>query len=199
MTPVLSTPSISVAVKRNGALGLSARDTLAKHGSLIRGRKVKNHPPRNRRVEAAIQERTPPSVTAHDQRPRKVESEPGKHSSRAVETNDAMAGIHKRLGDRHAVAAADIQNARVGWERIGDGKRFSDAESPAAVGRVPVGNQIVLAQSAYLILRETSTREGRTLSASSRKAFTDDCEARRPASVGSRATRRKVLSRAPLD
>jgi len=41
-----------------------------------------------------------------------------------------MAGIHKRLGDRHAVAAADIQNARVGWERSGDGKRFSDAESP---------------------------------------------------------------------
>ena len=28
--PVLSTPSISVAVKRNGALGLSALDTLAK-------------------------------------------------------------------------------------------------------------------------------------------------------------------------
>jgi hypothetical protein len=55
-----------------------------------------------------------------------------------------MAGIHKRLGDRHAVAAADIQNARVGWERSGDGKRFSDAESPAAIGWVPVGYQIVL-------------------------------------------------------
>jgi hypothetical protein len=104
---------------------------------------VKNHPPRNRSVQAAICKRKAPSVTAHRWRPWEICLKPGKHPCRAVETNDAMAYIHKRLSDRHAGAATDIRNARMGGQPGRDGKRFSDAESPAAIGLVPVGNRIV--------------------------------------------------------
>ncbi len=81
-----------------------------------------------------------PGVAAHDGRTREVDPEPGQHSSRTVETNDAVASIHERLGDRHTIPATDVQNARMGRERGRDGKRFSDADSPAAIALVPVSD-----------------------------------------------------------
>src|SRR5262249_62429516 len=84
------------------------------------------------------------SVAAHDGRARQVGLEAVEHSGGTVETNHAMAGVHERLGNRHAVAAADVQNPRVGWERSGDRECFRDTHGPAAIRRIPIGNQIVL-------------------------------------------------------
>src|SRR5262249_55143364 len=78
---------------------------------LITARKVKHHPHRNCRIEAAVYERTLANVSAHGRRTRQIGLKAGKHSNGAVETNHAIARVHERLGDRHAVAAADVQNA----------------------------------------------------------------------------------------
>src|SRR5262249_31549572 len=75
-----------------------------KYGGLITAWEVKHHAPRNRRVEDAVCERTLASVGAHNGCTRQVDSETGKHSGGAVQTNDAMASVHESLGNWHAVA-----------------------------------------------------------------------------------------------
>jgi hypothetical protein len=64
-----------------------------------------------------------------------------------VEANHVLAGLHERCRNRYAVAATDVENARASGERGRDRERFSNADGPAAIGPVPVGNQIVLAHA----------------------------------------------------
>jgi hypothetical protein len=58
-----------------------------------------------------------------------------------------MAGVYERFGNRHAVAATNVENARASGERGSDRERFRDADGPAAIGPVPVGNQVVLSHA----------------------------------------------------
>jgi len=63
-----------------------------KRGGLIAARKVKHHPPRNRRVETGVSERTVADVAAHHRRARKVDPKAREHAGGRVETHHAMAG-----------------------------------------------------------------------------------------------------------
>jgi hypothetical protein len=78
-----------------------------------------------------------------------------------------MAGLHERLGNRHAVAAADVQNPRVGWKRRRDRECFRDTHGPAAIRRIPIGNQIVLTHALRVRLY-TSRSHLRAVKAQSR-------------------------------
>src|SRR5262249_49640757 len=128
---------------------------------------VKQHPPRKRRVEGAVAEGTLASVAAHDGRARQVGPEAVEHSGGTVETNHAMAGVHERLGNRHAVAAADVQNPRVGWRGSGARGSFRDPPGPAAIRGIPIGNQIVLTHALRVRLY-TSRSHHRAVKAQSR-------------------------------
>src|SRR5207302_8910078 len=95
------------------------------------------------------------------------------HSSSTVETHYAMAGGHERFGNRDAVAAADVQNPRVGWERSGDRECFRDTHGPAAIRRIPIGNQIVLTHTLRVRLY-TSRSHHRAVKAQSRSVARSD-------------------------
>src|SRR4051812_3422380 len=101
-------------------------------------------PPGKRRVEGTVTKGTLASVAAHGGRARQVGPEAVEHSGGTVETDHAMAGVHERLGNRHAFAAPDVQNARPGRERSGDRERFRHTHGPAAIRRIPIRNEIVL-------------------------------------------------------
>ena len=58
-----------------------------------------------------------------------------------------MAGLHERFRNRHAITATDVENARASGERGSGRERFCDADGAAAIGPVPVGNQIVLSHA----------------------------------------------------
>src|SRR5262249_44259716 len=45
------------------------------------------------------------------------------------------------------ISAASVQNPRMGWKRRRDLQCFPDADCPATIRRIPVGNQVVLAHA----------------------------------------------------
>jgi len=145
--------------KEKGCARLEYARQTCKGYSLISACEVKHHPPRNRRVEATICERTRTNVAAYDGCARQIDPEVREHSFGAVESDDAMAGVYERLRDRNAVAAADVQNPGTRRQRGGNGECFRDAGSPAAIARIPGGNQIVVAHLLASGVKRTEIRE----------------------------------------
>ena len=66
---------------------------------------------------------------------------------RRVETHDAIASVYERFGNRHAVAATNVENARASRERGSDRERFRHPDGPAAIGPYQSATRSVLSRA----------------------------------------------------